>query len=204
MIELTEFNCPKCDKPLRVEEVNKKKCGNCEIELDINVKDVISGVQEKRLREMIEAEMFAVKKDDIIDHYETAINILKATFSNVVCKRNTDSTNFYLVVDGEIVDFLWKVVPNVNQILIGFDINLYKYTVNMVKLLPRDFKRWRGKLRSAMMSNDFVYMVEFTEMVYRRKFNKYHKGTKKVPPLQIGYCYRPPRAEYKKKKKKRT
>lgn len=178
------YECPRCDKPLRDEEVDNKKCSNCNLEFRVTKETDVAIYQEKALVKKLAQEVFGIKGTKL-DYYKTAINMIKGCMKNVVCTRGKECTTFFRVGDAEIMYHLFRIYKNRTQVAVEFDIQVrYKGVINFnqKERKARGLGRWKSTLRT----KDLEYFLEVCMAVAERK-NNYCGSV--IQTKEIRVCY---------------
>jgi len=187
------YLCPKCDKGLSKEELNEGQCNNCRLEFTVKNKTDLSLLNDNVLIEKFSEEVRRDKRRKIsTNFYETAINILKAYLTNVICIRRKDYCSFFLTRNVEMVCFLFKVHRVRSYVCVYFDLNLTKY--KKISKCP-DYKTRTGRfgpMKSVLRTKDLEYMMSVCLSVYDRKTRQYNEvlkgGTQNVKTYRVeGY-----------------
>lgn len=176
-----KYECPRCDKQLRQDEIDNKRCSNCGLEFKITENTDVAMIKEKQMLRKLAKEVFGVKNNKI-DCYETAINLLKSVFLNVVHTRGDRFVTFYKVVDGEIKYFLFRLDKIKSKIRVEFDINLRYKNITRYSLEERK-RRKLGRIKCCLSTNDFDFLMEVCNAVSERKNRLYGNSVRPVDIL---------------------
>lgn len=172
------YSCPRCDKPLRTEEVDAKKCSNCGIGFKVTKDTNVAIYQERALVAQLAKEVFGLKGTRI-DYYNTAINILKSALLNVIYSKSKRHTTFYRIIDGEIKYFLFRLTKTYKSIRIEFDMRLgYKKVKNYSD--EYRLRGSKGRLKSYLNTKDLELLVDVCMAVCEIKNKRYGKQTQLV------------------------
>ena len=163
------YQCPRCDKLLTHKELSGGKCIGCNLEFA-----PVRGDIEKLSRDTL-LETFAnevTKEHRGIDHYNTAINMIKAYLVNVVCFRRKSVTSFFLVSDMEIKCFLFRVDRMRTLTRLQFDF-IPKYSGIKKYNYEQVIGHHRGKTLSCFESKNFEEVLDIAMGVYQIKKRKF-------------------------------
>lgn len=165
------YSCPRCDKPLRKEELDACKCSNCNLEFKVTKDTDVAIYQERALVAKLASEVFGVEGSRT-NYYLTSINMIKGAFKNVVYIKSKNFTSFYRVLDGEIRYFLFRLRNRKKNIRIEFDMGLaYKHVQKYTEQQRKG--NGLGKIKSYLYTRNFEYMIEVCMAVAERKNKKY-------------------------------
>ena len=173
-------NCPKCDKTLESTEIGVHRC-SCGMEFKITKDTDFSVMQEDYILSKLAQEALGEKKSPKRDFYAKIIEMFKGHLGSVVCLRKKKYCYFYLLKDGEIVAFLFRLRNYKSFIHLEFDTRLGKHAgVNSYsKEEMQKAHNWIYK--SYMRTRDIEQAVRMAIHVYelkKRRFSKYNPDKK--------------------------